>query len=194
MESVGGRDRFSGEPFRVRYHPSLEAEVLADEGRALAVLETHREREQALQRSLYGPHLDRFDFYLADRNVRHYASSGQKRGALLTVYLDVMDLFQQARGHLPVVLIDDVDMELDLPRIRTLLAALDRRTQLFPLLRQARTLPGPAARADGLPDRRRPGFQHLKNQSIVGGKSAKKPWKKPAASGIIRPLILAVHA
>ena len=131
LESVGGRDRFSGDPFRVRYHPSLEADLLADESRAVAALEAHREREQALQRSLYGPHLDRFDFYLADRNVRHYASSGQKRGALLTVYLDVMDLFQQARGHLPVVIIDDVDMELDLPRIRTLLDVLDRRAQLF---------------------------------------------------------------
>jgi len=105
--------------------------LLADEEAAVAHLALHRERELQAGRSLYGPHLDRFDFHLDGCNVRRYASSGQKRSVLLSVYLQVMDLYREQRGTFPVVMIDDVDMELDLERLRVLLGHLDAKTQIF---------------------------------------------------------------
>jgi DNA replication and repair protein RecF len=125
------RDRFSPAAVAVRYAPSLAPELLADEEAAVAHLAGHRERELQTGRSLYGPHLDRFDFLLDGRNVRRYASSGQKRSVLLSLYLQVMDLYRQLRGAFPVVMIDDVDMELDLGRLGTLLGYLDEKTQIF---------------------------------------------------------------
>jgi len=125
------RDRFSPAAVAVRYAPSLPAELLADEEAAVAHLALHRERELQAGRSLYGPHLDRFDFHLDGCNVRRYASSGQKRSVLLSVYLQVMDLYREQRGTFPVVMIDDVDMELDLERLRVLLGHLDAKTQIF---------------------------------------------------------------
>jgi len=130
-EAGAGTEYFSGEPLEIRYVPSLGPDALAHPDNALGVLETHREREIALERSLYGPHLDRYELLLGGRSVRHYASSGQKRSVLMSLYFRVMEIFRQERGRLPVVMLDDVDLELDPGRIRRLLEFLDGKTQLF---------------------------------------------------------------
>ena len=130
-ETGAGEEYFSGETLEIRYVPSVGPDLLESEEAALALLEAHREREAVLQRSLYGPHLDRYELLLRGRSVRHFASSGQKRSVLMSLYFNVMELFRKEQGRLPVVMLDDVDLELDLARIRRLLEFLDGKTQLF---------------------------------------------------------------
>lgn len=131
LQDHSARDRFSGDELAVLYRPSMGMDLLRDEDAAVAFLDKHREQELAMRRSLYGPHLDRYEFLLGGHSVRRYASSGQKRGVLLSVYLSVLDRFERERGRFPVVMVDDVDLELDLGRIRTLLTLLEGRTQVF---------------------------------------------------------------
>jgi DNA replication and repair protein RecF len=124
-------ERFSGLPLAVEYQPSLTGEILQDEDRALGLLHRHLPREREAGRSLVGPHLDRYQFFLDGRNVRRFASSGQKRSILLNLYLTVLSLFRQEKGFYPVLMIDDVDMELDVQRIHKLIRFLDFHTQIF---------------------------------------------------------------
>lgn len=128
---AAARDRFSGAAIGLLYRPSLTSELLAGDAPALAFLMGRLEQEAARGRSLSGVHLDRWEFLLDGRNVRHFASSGQKRSVLLSVYLAVLALLEEERGTSPVLMLDDVDTELDLPRIRRLLELLDSRTQIF---------------------------------------------------------------
>jgi DNA replication and repair protein RecF len=125
------QERFSGVPLTVEYQPSLSDELLQDEDGALELLHRHFPREREAGRALVGPHLDRYQFFLDGRNVRRFGSSGQKRSILLNMYLSVLDLFRQEKGFYPVLMIDDVDMELDVQRIHKLIGLLDFNTQIF---------------------------------------------------------------
>ncbi len=124
-------DHFSGRPTAILYRPSLGEDILADEEQAVALLAERTEREVESGRSLHGPHLDRYELTLDGRSVRRFASSGQKRSILLTIYLTVLEEFHREKGIFPLVMIDDVDLELDMERIGVLLRLLDRKTQLF---------------------------------------------------------------
>jgi len=126
-----GRERFSGLPLELAYQPSLREDLLADEEAALRHLQRQLPREREAGRVLLGPHLDRYQFFLDGRNVRRFASSGQKRSILLNVYLAVLHLFRREKGGYPVLMIDDVDMELDVERIHQLIRFLDFDTQIF---------------------------------------------------------------
>jgi len=123
--------RFSGSPITIQYQPSMDENILSNESHAMNALARYSEREQIVGRSLLGPHLDQYHFFLDGKDVRRYASSGQKRSLLLNIYLGVMELFKQKKGFFPVVMIDDVDMELDLKRIQTFITCLDQKTQIF---------------------------------------------------------------
>jgi DNA replication and repair protein RecF len=124
-------DRFSRAPISVEYEPSLDERQLDDEDELLDMLQKSLPREQVLGRSLFGPHLDQYHFRMAGKNVRRYCSTGQKRSMLLNIYLAMLQLFVREKGDWPVLMIDDVDLELDLQRIRKLLELLDVRTQIF---------------------------------------------------------------
>ncbi|MBN2432357.1 MAG: DNA replication and repair protein RecF [Acidobacteria bacterium] len=126
-----GRERFSGLPLDVEYQPSLAEDLLADEETALRHLQRQLPREKEAGRALLGPHLDRYQLFLDGRNVRRFASSGQRRSILLNVYLAVLNLFHREKGVYPVLMIDDVDMELDVERIHQLIRFLDFETQIF---------------------------------------------------------------
>ncbi len=84
-----------------------------DEMEFSALLERERERELRRGITLYGPHLDEFEFFLDDRPLRSCGSTGQVR--LLSLYLKLAEFALVKRlAELPVlVLADDVTCELD---------------------------------------------------------------------------------
>ena len=60
-----------------------------------------------------GPHTDDLALTLDGREMRHNASRGQSRLALLALVLADAGLYKDARGEYPVLLLDDVTSELD---------------------------------------------------------------------------------
>jgi len=73
----------------------------------------------------HGPHRDELVLARDGRDLRTYGSQGQQRLALLALLLAEREAVGDARGALPLMLLDDVMSELD----------ADRRARLVELLR-----------------------------------------------------------
>ena len=67
-----------------------------------------------------GPHRDDLDFIINGQDAKNFASQGQTRTAALSVKLAEMEIFKQLSGEYPVLILDDVMSELDLPRRKKL--------------------------------------------------------------------------
>jgi DNA replication and repair protein RecF len=118
-----------GSEIRVRYKPSWPAE-LPLEG-VLERLASKRPEEIALGTSLSGPHRDRWDFYADDRDFAATASTGQLRLLSLTLRMVQAEYYTAATSRLPVLLLDDVLLELDRGKRRRFLDLLPPSGQSF---------------------------------------------------------------
>lgn len=72
----------------------------------------------------HGPHRDELALARAGRELRAYGSQGQQRLALLCLLLAEREAIGDARGFLPLLLLDDVMSELDHGRRQALVARL----------------------------------------------------------------------
>ena len=72
-----------------------------------------------------GPHRDDIDFTIGGMDAKAYASQGQTRTAALAVKLAEVEIFKELAGEYPVLILDDVMSELDLPRRRKLLKRVE---------------------------------------------------------------------
>jgi DNA replication and repair protein RecF len=133
--------RLSGgaETLEITYEPRLEpdgaseplpsAEV-PDAADALAEhLRRSRRREIRAGMSLVGPHRDDVRFVLNGHEAGPYASRGQKRSIALSLRLAEAGYLEAHLGEKPVLLLDDVLSELDEPRRRAVLAAINGADQ-----------------------------------------------------------------
>lgn len=94
-------------------------------------LSRNYDRDIRLGYTTTGPHRDDIDFIINGQDAKHYASQGQTRTAALAVKLAEMEIFRQLSGEYPVLILDDVMSELDLPRRKKLvLRALGMQTIL----------------------------------------------------------------
>ena len=85
-------------------------------------LKRNYERDIRLGYTTTGPHRDDLDFTINGQDAKHFASQGQTRTAALSVKLAEMEIFRQLSGEYPVLILDDVMSELDLPRRKKLVA------------------------------------------------------------------------
>ncbi len=72
-----------------------------------------------------GPHRDDIDFAVNGMDAKAYASQGQMRTAALSVKLAEVEIFKEISGEYPILILDDVMSELDLPRRRKLLRRVE---------------------------------------------------------------------
>lgn len=79
----------------------------------LAQLHKLEPREQALQRSLVGAHLDDYEISLDGKSMKDYASQGQKRMVAIALKLAHASLLQNHTSIRPILLFDDIFAELD---------------------------------------------------------------------------------
>ena len=91
-----------------------DAETLAD--RLRQHMESHRQAELASGLCLSGPHKDDLLVTIGGRDAKQYASQGQTRTAALALKLAEREIYRDASGEWPVLLLDDVLSELDLRR------------------------------------------------------------------------------
>ena len=106
-ENARGEERFA-----IEFHPSYPLEVED----YLTRFTMERQREQKKGSTLFGPHLDDFDFFYQQKLMRTFASTGQCR--LLALYLkmaavNILNANKAKNRREVIVLVDDVTGELD---------------------------------------------------------------------------------
>lgn len=124
---------FGSEEITIRYLSVLEGrgdlsnyEALIEERLRLRV-----QAEVIAGHALIGTHRDELEILLDGRDIRRFGSAGQQRSTLLLLQLASMEVYRSTRGEYPLFLLDDVDAELDYPRISQLLEYLRGKTQNF---------------------------------------------------------------
>lgn len=78
------------------------------------------ERDIRLGFTASGPHRDDVDIKINGVDAKAFASQGQTRTAALSIKLAEVELYKDACGEPPVLILDDVMSELDLPRRKKL--------------------------------------------------------------------------
>lgn len=117
-----GRTRGAGEDWGSRLGNGDRSEL---EGKALEALKENLkavEKNEILRgRTLWGPHLDDFEFMMGGRSAKETASQGEQR--LLTILLAVgaSESYKQKKSEAPIILLDDLSSELDEERRRKIL-------------------------------------------------------------------------
>lgn len=114
-----------GEDFDLQY-------ALKDEGDLAESYSTLRNQEIARGSTLFGPHRDDLELFIAGRPAKQYGSQGQQRTAVISLKLAVLQTAQETLGFPPVLLLDDIFSDLDLGRrVRLVEAAMQAGGQVF---------------------------------------------------------------
>ncbi|MFZ5645081.1 MAG: DNA replication/repair protein RecF [Bacillota bacterium] len=96
--------------------------------------ETVRKRikeELLRQQTLFGPHRDDILFFINKKDTRKFGSRGQQRSVVLSLKLSLLKMFYDEYGEYPVLLLDDVFLELDIHRRKGLDNLLEGEGQVF---------------------------------------------------------------
>ena len=105
------------------YQPDVKSEPLEDLFRRTHTSDIRRGM------TTRGPHLDDFEFVIADRPARSFASQGQQKTAALAVKLAELELVKSRIGEYPILMLDEVLAELDERRAEQLHAAIGPEAQ-----------------------------------------------------------------
>lgn len=87
--------------------------------------------EIARQQTLFGPHRDDLIFMINRTEARKFGSRGQQRSVVLALKLSLIKFFLEEYQEYPVLVLDDVFLELDSSRRRGLDRLLEGEGQVF---------------------------------------------------------------
>jgi DNA replication and repair protein RecF len=122
------RDVSGIEDIAVCYVPSWKGET---EEAAARYLRERREADMAAGLSLSGPHRDRYLFTRNGAEFARRASTGQRRLLALLLRLAQARRFTEMTGRRPVLLLDDVLLEMDGEKRRRFLELMPEYDQAF---------------------------------------------------------------
>lgn len=88
-------------------------------------LANNYEKDLRLGFTTVGPHRDDLSVTISGADAKSYASQGQMRTSALALKLAEVQIFKDVSGEYPVLILDDVMSELDLPRRKKLLKRVD---------------------------------------------------------------------
>jgi len=130
FDLTGGKEELT-----FNYLSSLPLEKgTASEDMARLYEETARKKfneEIARQQTLTGPHRDDIAFFINKTDVKKFGSRGQQRSVVLALKLALMRMFYREYGEYPVLILDDVFLELDSQRRKGLDNLLRGEGQVF---------------------------------------------------------------
>ena len=112
----------------VKYLPSWKEENIQD---IIARLCEKREVDAAFGVSLSGPHRDRYIFTREGNDFSERASTGQRRLLALLLRVAQIKVFSEKTGKPPILLLDDVLLELDGEKRRRFLSVMPGYEQAF---------------------------------------------------------------
>lgn len=113
----------------IRYSPSWKCEPTVQAVNELMTANRNRDLQYAATTS--GPHRDRIGFYAGGRNFAATASTGQIRLISLSLKASQTAFAARKSGKLPVLLLDDVLLEMDLGKRQRFLENLPEYRQAF---------------------------------------------------------------
>ena len=113
LECSGGKERLEIQYQTVSSvtNPAADVAVLTEQLREH--MKSHQAAERASRLCLSGPHKDDLLVTIDGREAKQYASQGQTRTAALALKLAEREIYKNATGEYPVLLLDDVLSELD---------------------------------------------------------------------------------
>ncbi|HVE71668.1 MAG TPA: DNA replication and repair protein RecF [Thermoanaerobaculia bacterium] len=91
----------------------------------------HRREELRARMTLAGPQRDVIDFLVDGRPASEVLSGGEQKMIVLFLKFAKLELFRRRHDDAPLFLLDDVDAELDLEILQSLLSNLPVSTQVF---------------------------------------------------------------
>lgn len=94
-------------------------------------LARHRRDELRARMTLVGPQRDAIEFLVDGRPAAEVLSGGEQKMIVLFLKFAKLELFRRRHDDAPLFLLDDVDAELDLEILQSLLANLPVSTQVF---------------------------------------------------------------
>jgi len=115
--------------FSIEYRPSWKNCENHDE--ILQILSRRKEQDILYGTTTSGPHRDRFIFRLGNTDFARIASTGQLRLMSLILRIGQSRYFSEKTGRRPILLLDDVLLELDGERRRRFLTELPEHEQIF---------------------------------------------------------------
>ncbi len=118
----GGRERL-----KVSYEASVDASEYGGNIRGALEEVLYASAYEDIRRgyTTVGPHRDDLSVTFGGESVRTYGSQGQQRTAALSLKLSELQLLKEEKGEAPILLLDDVLSELDDPRQRALVEAME---------------------------------------------------------------------
>ena len=105
-------------------------------------LENNYEKDLRLGYTTVGPHRDDLDVTIGGVDAKAYASQGQTRTAALALKLAEVQIFKTLSGEYPILVLDDVMSELDLPRRKKLLKCISEVQTILTCTHAERVLYG----------------------------------------------------
>ena len=100
------------------------------------------EKDMRLGFTTVGPHRDDIDVLVGGMDAKAYASQGQTRTSALALKLAEVQIFKEISGEYPVLVLDDVMSELDLPRRKKLVQHIQGMQTLITCTHTNRVLYG----------------------------------------------------
>ena len=118
---------------RVNYLPSWKEENMKEKSidGIIALLGEKRDTDISLGISHSGPHRDRYLFYRGGEEFTGKASTGQRRLLALLLRIAQARVFSERTGKKPVLLLDDVLLELDGEKRRKFISVMPEYEQAF---------------------------------------------------------------
>ncbi len=117
-----------GFPVELSYRPSWKAK---ERGAALDELNKRRSVDLENCLTLSGPHRDRFSFQANKQSFSHIASTGQLRLLSLVLRSCQARFFSDCTGKKPILLLDDILLELDPTRRQRFMETIPEYEQAF---------------------------------------------------------------
>ncbi len=115
------------------------------EKRLFDELSANYDRDIRLGYTASGPHRDDMNIVINGADAKNFASQGQTRTAALAIKLAEVKIFEEDGGESPVLILDDVMSELDLPRRKKLVARCDGLQTILTCTHAERVLYGKQA-------------------------------------------------
>ncbi|MDR1452362.1 MAG: DNA replication/repair protein RecF [Candidatus Margulisbacteria bacterium] len=101
-----------------------KTETLSDGQKNIQALQNSRAADLRFGRTHFGPHTDDFEIYLNENKAADFCSQGQKRLIALALKCAEVKIKRQKLNDPPLVLVDDVLLELDLTRLNKIITAI----------------------------------------------------------------------
>lgn len=103
------------------------------------------DQERRLRKNLSGAQYDDFQITINDMDAKTYGSQGQQRSIAMALVLSQIEILKLKTGEYPVVIIDDVHVELDKVRQQLLFQMLDEKVQTIYVTTDLQNIPATIA-------------------------------------------------